>query len=114
MNINTFIFRSLISLGIVVSSLSTIEIFSASAQSSRIDERIECIRKYRDFYYSREGGDLSSTDALAKAERTCTEQNERPRRYRDQDDDRRDSRNDDSSGSPEAIASCMKKLALHK
>lgn len=94
MNINTFIFRSLISLGIVVINLSTIEILSASAQSSRIDEGIECIRKYRDFYYSREGGDLSSAEALAKAEHTCSEQNERPRkRYRDRYDDRRDSRN---------------------
>ncbi|MDX2255878.1 MAG: hypothetical protein NW214_10205 [Pseudanabaenaceae cyanobacterium bins.39] len=85
-----------------------------SAQTSRTDQGIECIKKYRDFYYSREGGDLSSRDALAKAERTCAEQNDRPRRYRDQDDDRRDSKNDDSSGSPEAIASCMKKLMYER
>ncbi|MEE3719762.1 hypothetical protein V2H45_23755 [Tumidithrix elongata RA019] len=92
-NFNTFIFRSLMSLGIVVSNLSIGEVLPSSAQSSRIDEGIECIKKYRDFYYSREGGDLSSKDALAKAERTCAEQNDRPRRrYRDRDDDRQDSR----------------------
>ncbi|MCY7367024.1 MAG: hypothetical protein LH474_02605, partial [Chamaesiphon sp.] len=53
--------------------LYTIKVLPVSAQSST-DQRIECITKFSKYYYSREGGDLSRTAALAKAEQTCAEE----------------------------------------
>ena len=110
-NINTCIIRSLVSFGIVLSNLTLTEIFAVSAQSSDPDRGIECIKKYSAFYYSREGGNLSTADALAKAEKTCAEQTKQPT---PSNDEPRVPSNDNSGGSPEAIASCMKKLMYER
>jgi hypothetical protein len=110
-NISTCIIRSLVSFGIVLSNLTLTEIFAVSAQSSDPDRGIECIKKYSEFYYSRQGGDLSRADALAKAEKTCAEQSQQPTR---RNDEPREPRNDNSGGSPEAIASCMQKLMYER
>ena len=110
-NINICIIRSLVSFGIVLSNLTLTEIFAVSAQPSNPDRGIECIKKYSAFYYSPEGGDLSRAAALAKAEKTCAEQSKQPT---PRNDEPREPRNDNSGGSPEAIASCMKKLMYER
>ena len=73
-NLNTFVFRSLISFGIMVSHLSIIEILSVSAQSSQTDRGIECLKKYTDFYYVNTA--LNRADSLKRAEEMCSKQNE--------------------------------------
>jgi len=73
LNINTVILRPLISFGIVMTSLYAIQVLPASAQSSA-SERIDCIKKFKEYYYSFEGGHLSASNALAKAEQTCAEE----------------------------------------
>ncbi|MEH2348593.1 MAG: hypothetical protein V7K55_11390 [Nostoc sp.] len=78
LNINTVVLRSLISFGIVVSNLYAIKVLPASAQSST--ERLECIKKFAEYYYSRQGGDLSRSDALAKAEQICVQESNRDNR----------------------------------
>ena len=110
-NINTCIIRSLVSFGIVLSNLTLTEILAVSAQSSDPDRGIECIKKYRKFYVSYEGGMLRESDALAKAEKTCAEQSKQPT---PSNDEPRVPRNDNSGGSPEAIASCMQKLMYER
>ena len=73
-NINAFIFRSLISFSTIASHLSIVEIISVSAQSSQTDRGIECLKKYTDFYYANTG--LNRTDSLKRAEEMCSKQNE--------------------------------------
>ena len=107
LNINTVILRSLISFGVVVSNLYTIKVLPASAQSFA-SERIECIKKFAE-YYRGEGGYLRTSDALAKAERTCAEESNKS------NGQSVPSNNIPSpGGSPQAITDCMKRLMYER
>jgi hypothetical protein len=99
--------------GIGFSIYSLIVLAPASAQSSISDQRIECIKKFNAFYYSYQGGNLSSSAALAKAEQTCATQfNQNTERT--QGFDRNDRWHENLGGSPEAISDCMRKLMYER
>ncbi|MDX2240271.1 MAG: hypothetical protein NW224_06285 [Leptolyngbyaceae cyanobacterium bins.302] len=80
------------------------------AQSTASD-RIDCIKKFRAFYRSAEGGYLSSQDALAKAEQICAEESRRnPGTTPNPVPVTNPGWSGQSGGSPAAIAQCMDKL----
>lgn len=113
LNINTVIFRFLISCGIAVSSLYAIQVLPASAQSSA-DEQIECIKKFRNYYYSREGGNLMADNALAKAEQTCTQESKKNNQQPVPVLLIPTNNIPSFGGSPQAITDCMKRLMYER
>ena len=113
LNINTAILRCLISFGIVMSNLYAIKLLPASAQSSA-NERIECIKKFAKYYHSYEGGNLSRSDALEKAERICVEESNKNNGQSVPTNGIPSNNIPSPGGSPQAITDCMKRLMYER
>ncbi len=103
--------------GLLVSlAMSPLVAIAPGFAQSTASDRIDCIKKFRDFYYSSEGGLLNSRDALAKAEQTCAE--EIRRNAGPSNPGLMINPNlgwpNQPGGSPAAIAACMKKLMYER
>lgn len=101
--------------GLLVSlAMSQLLAIAPGFAQSTASDRIDCIKKFRDFYYSSEGGLLNSRDALAKAEQTCAEESRRNTVPPNPGPVNNPGWSGQAGGSPTAIAACMKKLMYER
>lgn len=97
-------------------ALSQLLAIAPSFAQSTASDRIDCIKKFREFYRTYEGGYLPGKDALTKAEQTCAEESRRNAGSSNSGPMINPSLGwpNQPGGSPAAIATCMKKLMYER